>query len=177
MEGLGAGSGGGGGVKPVAVVIINKEGVRVEPVRKVSQPWSRRSVRRSARSSTGGARNRNTGRVNGCHRADDGGASRPGRRVACCARCAGVRSRARRTLKARWRVRWLFGVVDVRSSRARRTPPTSDTGEVAKPESTPARPRPKRLPMAIAVIAYSRSAPAGPTTGIASLPDGEVPGL
>ena len=34
MEGLGAGSGGGGGVKPVAVVIINKEGVRVEPVRK-----------------------------------------------------------------------------------------------------------------------------------------------
>jgi uncharacterized spore protein YtfJ len=34
MEGLGAGSGGGGGVKPVAVVIINKDGVRVEPVRK-----------------------------------------------------------------------------------------------------------------------------------------------
>ena len=34
MEGLGAGSGGGGGVRPVAVVIINKEGVRVEPVRK-----------------------------------------------------------------------------------------------------------------------------------------------
>ena len=34
MEGLGAGSGGGGGVKPVAIVIINKDGVRVEPVRK-----------------------------------------------------------------------------------------------------------------------------------------------
>jgi uncharacterized spore protein YtfJ len=34
MEGLGAGTGGGGGVKPVAIVIINKDGVRVEPVRK-----------------------------------------------------------------------------------------------------------------------------------------------
>jgi uncharacterized spore protein YtfJ len=32
-EGLGAGSGGGGGVKPVAIVIVNKDGVRVEPVR------------------------------------------------------------------------------------------------------------------------------------------------
>jgi len=34
LEGLGGGSGGGGGVKPVAVVIINKDGVRVEPVRR-----------------------------------------------------------------------------------------------------------------------------------------------
>lgn len=34
MEGLGAGSGGGGGVKPVAVIIAGKEGVRVEPIRK-----------------------------------------------------------------------------------------------------------------------------------------------
>ena len=34
MEGLGAGTGGGGGVKPVAVIIISKDGVRVEPVRK-----------------------------------------------------------------------------------------------------------------------------------------------
>lgn len=33
-EGLGAGSGGGGGVKPVAVIIVNKDGVRVEPVRR-----------------------------------------------------------------------------------------------------------------------------------------------
>lgn len=32
-EGTGEGSGGGGGVKPVAVVIVNKEGVRVETVR------------------------------------------------------------------------------------------------------------------------------------------------
>ena len=33
-EGAGAGSGGGGGVKPVAVIIVSKDGVRVEPVRK-----------------------------------------------------------------------------------------------------------------------------------------------
>lgn len=32
-EGSGEGSGGGGGVKPVAVVIATKDGVRVEPVR------------------------------------------------------------------------------------------------------------------------------------------------
>ncbi len=31
-EGGGSGTGGGGGVKPVAVIIINKDGVRVEPV-------------------------------------------------------------------------------------------------------------------------------------------------
>ena len=30
--GTGGGSGGGGGVKPVALIIINKEGVRVEPI-------------------------------------------------------------------------------------------------------------------------------------------------
>ena len=34
MEGAGAGSGGGGGVKPVAVIIVGKDGVRVEPVRR-----------------------------------------------------------------------------------------------------------------------------------------------
>ena len=33
VEGYGAGSGGGGGVKPVAVIIVSKDGVRVEPVR------------------------------------------------------------------------------------------------------------------------------------------------
>jgi len=33
VEGAGAGAGGGGGVKPVAVIIISKDGVRVEPVR------------------------------------------------------------------------------------------------------------------------------------------------
>jgi uncharacterized spore protein YtfJ len=31
-EGSGEGSGGGGGVKPVAVVLVTKDGVRVEPV-------------------------------------------------------------------------------------------------------------------------------------------------
>jgi uncharacterized spore protein YtfJ len=34
MEGFGGGTGGGGGVKPVAVIIISKDGVRVERVRK-----------------------------------------------------------------------------------------------------------------------------------------------
>lgn len=32
-EGTGGGTGGGGGVKPVAIVVIDKEGVRVEPVK------------------------------------------------------------------------------------------------------------------------------------------------
>lgn len=31
-EGSGAGTGGGAGVKPVAVIVINKEGVKVEPI-------------------------------------------------------------------------------------------------------------------------------------------------
>ena len=34
LEGLGAGSGAGGGVKPVAVIIVNKDGVRLESVRR-----------------------------------------------------------------------------------------------------------------------------------------------
>jgi uncharacterized spore protein YtfJ len=34
IEGFGGGTGGGGGVRPVAVIIVNKDGVRVEPVRK-----------------------------------------------------------------------------------------------------------------------------------------------
>lgn len=33
-EAFGGGSGGGGGIKPVAIIVINKEGVRVEPIRK-----------------------------------------------------------------------------------------------------------------------------------------------
>lgn len=32
-EGEGGGTGGGGGVKPVAVLIVNKEGVRLEPIK------------------------------------------------------------------------------------------------------------------------------------------------
>lgn len=32
-EGKGAGTGGGGGVKPVALIIINKDGVRLEPIK------------------------------------------------------------------------------------------------------------------------------------------------
>ena len=34
LEGLGAGSGAGGGVKPVAVIIVNKDGVRLESIRR-----------------------------------------------------------------------------------------------------------------------------------------------
>lgn len=32
-EGVGGGAGGGGGIKPVAVIVVNKEGVRIEPVK------------------------------------------------------------------------------------------------------------------------------------------------
>jgi uncharacterized spore protein YtfJ len=31
-EGTGAGTGGGAGVKPVAIIIVNKEGVKIEPI-------------------------------------------------------------------------------------------------------------------------------------------------
>ena len=34
MEALGAGSGAGGGVKPVAIIIVNKDGVRLENIRR-----------------------------------------------------------------------------------------------------------------------------------------------
>jgi uncharacterized spore protein YtfJ len=34
LEGLGAGSGAGGGVKPIAVIVVNKDGVRLESVRR-----------------------------------------------------------------------------------------------------------------------------------------------
>jgi uncharacterized spore protein YtfJ len=33
-EAFGGGSGGGGGIKPVAIIVINKDGVRVEPTRR-----------------------------------------------------------------------------------------------------------------------------------------------
>ena len=32
-EGAGSGTGGGGGIKPVAMVVVNKDGVRLEPIR------------------------------------------------------------------------------------------------------------------------------------------------
>ena len=37
--GSGGGTGGGGGVKPVALVIVDKDGVRVEPVRGGTASW------------------------------------------------------------------------------------------------------------------------------------------
>ena len=33
-EAIGAGSGGGGGIKPVAIIVADKDGVRVEPIKK-----------------------------------------------------------------------------------------------------------------------------------------------
>ena len=33
-EALGAGSGGGGGIKPVAIIVADKDGVRVEPIKR-----------------------------------------------------------------------------------------------------------------------------------------------
>jgi uncharacterized spore protein YtfJ len=33
MEGGGSGTGGGGGVKPIAVIVIDKDGVRIEPIK------------------------------------------------------------------------------------------------------------------------------------------------
>jgi len=32
-EGGGSGSGGGGGVKPIAIIVINKDGVKIEPIK------------------------------------------------------------------------------------------------------------------------------------------------
>lgn len=32
-EGTGGGTGGGGGIKPVAIIVINKDGVKVEPIK------------------------------------------------------------------------------------------------------------------------------------------------
>jgi uncharacterized spore protein YtfJ len=32
-EGTGAGTGGGGGIKPVAVIVVSQEGVRIEPIK------------------------------------------------------------------------------------------------------------------------------------------------
>ena len=32
-EGVGAGTGGGGGIKPVGVIVVNKAGVRIEPIK------------------------------------------------------------------------------------------------------------------------------------------------
>jgi uncharacterized spore protein YtfJ len=33
VEGSGAGTGGGGGVKPLGVIVVNSEGVKIEPIR------------------------------------------------------------------------------------------------------------------------------------------------
>ena len=55
-EGAGGGTGGGGGVKPVAVLIINKDGVRLEPIKsgtasileKVADTFAKASTKKSS---------------------------------------------------------------------------------------------------------------------------------
>ena len=37
-KGQGGGTGGGGGIKPVGVIVINKDGVRVEPINRGATP-------------------------------------------------------------------------------------------------------------------------------------------
>ena len=57
--GQGGGTGGGGGVKPIALVIVNKEGVRVEPIKsgttsvleKVAESIGKAASQKSANSS------------------------------------------------------------------------------------------------------------------------------
>jgi hypothetical protein len=56
------------------------------------------------------------------------------------------------TLHARWRVRWLFGLVDVRSARERPAVPEPERPGAAKPARTPARRRKRGARMAIAVL-------------------------
>lgn len=50
-EGSGGGSGGGGGVEPVAVVLVTKDGVRVEPVRVCATGVVEKLAKRSVGSS------------------------------------------------------------------------------------------------------------------------------
>lgn len=58
-SGQGGGTGGGGGVKPVALVIINKDGVRVEPIKsgttsvleKVAESFGKVASEKSAKTS------------------------------------------------------------------------------------------------------------------------------
>jgi uncharacterized spore protein YtfJ len=41
-EGIGGGTGGGGGIKPVGVIVVNKEGVRIEPIKRGIAPVAER---------------------------------------------------------------------------------------------------------------------------------------
>lgn len=41
-EGTGGGTGGGGGIRPVGVIVVNKEGVRIEPIKRGIAPVAER---------------------------------------------------------------------------------------------------------------------------------------
>ena len=41
-EGTGGGTGGGGGIRPVAVIVVNKEGVRIVPIKRGLAPVAER---------------------------------------------------------------------------------------------------------------------------------------
>jgi len=56
------------------------------------------------------------------------------------------------TLRLRWRVRWLFGLVDIRSARRVRTLPSSERSAAARSKRTPADRRWRRTRMGIAVL-------------------------
>jgi len=55
-------------------------------------------------------------------------------------------------LKVRWRVRWLYGLVDVGTSPRQPAPPTSERSEPAKPARTSETRRWRRARMGVAVL-------------------------
>jgi hypothetical protein len=56
------------------------------------------------------------------------------------------------TLRLRWRVRWLFGLVDIRSQRRAHTLPPSDRSDASRSRQTTADKRWRRTRMGIAVL-------------------------
>lgn len=56
------------------------------------------------------------------------------------------------TLRLRWRVRWLFGLVDIRSQRRAHTLPPSDRSDASRSRQTNADKRWRRTRMGIAVL-------------------------
>ena len=56
------------------------------------------------------------------------------------------------TLRLRWRVRWLFGLVEIRSARPGHTRPSSDRSDATRSKQTTADKRWRRTRMGIAVL-------------------------
>ena len=55
-------------------------------------------------------------------------------------------------LKAKWHIRWLFGLVDIRLPRDRPSPPAPERSDITRPPSTSARNRRRKARMALAVL-------------------------